>query len=109
MKAISLKEPWASLVLEGRKTIETRVRRTNYRGKLLLCASKDPKSEISGRAFATAELVDIRPMVKADEKEACCKVYEGAYAWILSDITAIKPFGVKGSLGLFNIDYKDND
>ena len=109
MKAISLKEPWASLVLEGRKTIETRVWRTNYRGKLLLCASKDPKSEISSRAFATAELVDISPMVKADEKEACCKVYEGAYAWILSDITEIKQFGVKGSLGLFNVDNKDKD
>ncbi len=109
MKAISLKEPWASLVLEGKKTIETRVWKTNYRGKLLLCASKNPKSVISGRAFATANLVDIRPMVKADEKEACCKVYNGAYAWILSDITAINPFAVKGSLGLFNVDYKDND
>ena len=109
MKAISLKEPWASLVFEGRKTIETRVWRTNYRGRLLLCASKSPKSSISGRAFATANLVDIRPMVKADEKEACCKVYDRAYAWILSDINVIKPFEVKGSLGLFNVDYKDKN
>jgi ASCH domain. len=43
MKAISLKEPWASLMLEGKKTIETRVWKTNYRGKLLLCASKNQK------------------------------------------------------------------
>ena len=109
MKAISLKEPWASLVLEGKKTIETRVWKTNYRGKLLLCASKNPKSSISGRAFATANLIDIRPMIKSDENEACCKVYDRAYAWILSDITVIKPFEVKGSLGLFNVDYKDKD
>ena len=105
MKAISLKEPWASLMLEGKKTMETRVWKTNYRGKLLLCASKNQKSAISGRAFATANLVDIRLMAKADEKDACCKVYDGVYAWILSDITAIKPFEVNGSLGLFNIDY----
>ncbi len=109
MKAISLKEPWATMVLKGQKTIETRVWKTNYRGKLLMCASKNPKSGISGKAFATANLADIRPMVKTDEGEACCKVYKGAYAWILSDITAIKPFGVKGSLGLFNVDYKNKD
>jgi ASCH domain. len=106
MKALSLKEPWASLVLEGRKTIETRVWKTNYRGQLLLCASKNPKSCISGKAFATANLVEIRPMKKTDEAKACCKVYEGAYAWILADITPIKQFDVKGSLGLFNVDYK---
>lgn len=109
MKAISLKEPWASLILEGKKTIETRVWKTNYRGKLLLCASKNPRSSISGKAFATANLVDIRHMAKTDEAKACCKVYEGAYSWILSDITVIKPFEVKGSLGLFNMDYKNVD
>lgn len=76
-------------------------------GRLLLCASKNPKSSISGKAFATANLVEIRPMVKADEEKACCKVYDGAYAWILSDIKPVAPFGVKGQLGLFNIDCKE--
>ena len=107
MKAISLKEPWASLMLKGQKTIETRVWKTDYRGKLLLCASKKPESSISGKAFATASLIDIRPMTKEDETPACCKIYDGAYAWILSDITAIKPFEVKGSLGLYNVDFKE--
>ncbi len=106
MKAISLKEPWASLILKGQKTIETRKWSTSYRGKILLCASKNPKSEISGKAFATANLIDIRKMTKEDEKKACCRLYEGAYAWIIKDVTPIKQFDVKGQLGLFSINYK---
>lgn len=40
MKAISLWEPWASLMMTGAKTIETRSWQTNYRGDLLICSSK---------------------------------------------------------------------
>jgi activating signal cointegrator 1 len=40
MKAISLWEPWASLIRTGAKKWETRSWTTNYRGKLLICASK---------------------------------------------------------------------
>lgn len=40
MKAISLWEPWASLMCSGAKTIETRGWRTSYRGDLLICASR---------------------------------------------------------------------
>ena len=105
MKAISIKEPWASMIREGRKTIETRTWKTNYRGKILLCASQKPKSDISGTAFATAELTDIRPMTKADEKDACCEVYDRAHSWFLENVTPIRPFPVKGQLGLFDVDY----
>jgi len=40
MKAISLHEPYASLIMVKAKTIETRGWRTHYRGPLLICASK---------------------------------------------------------------------
>jgi activating signal cointegrator 1 len=40
MKAISLWEPWASLVRTGAKKIETRGWLTIYRGELLICAAK---------------------------------------------------------------------
>lgn len=40
MKAISLWEPWASLIRTGAKTIETRHWETEHRGRLLICASK---------------------------------------------------------------------
>ena len=40
MKAISLWEPWASLIRTGAKTFETRTWKTGYRGELLICAAK---------------------------------------------------------------------
>ncbi len=100
MKAISIKEPWASLIKNGLKDIETRTWATKYRGPLLLCASKYPKSDISGHAFAKCNLVAIRPMLATDKKRACCEIYPKAQAWILKDIEIITPFPVKGQLGI---------
>jgi hypothetical protein len=40
MKAISLWEPWASLVFTGAKRLETRSWKSNYTGPLVICASK---------------------------------------------------------------------
>lgn len=40
VKAISLKEPWATVMAAGLKTIETRSWSTKYRGPLLICAAK---------------------------------------------------------------------
>ena len=39
MKAISLWQPWASLIAVGAKQYETRSWKTDYRGPLLICAS----------------------------------------------------------------------
>lgn len=103
MKALSIKEPWASMILSGKKTIETRTWKTNYRGPILLCASKNPKSKISGMAFATAKILDCSPMVRDDERFACCKKYLGAVSWFLVNIKKIRPFQVKGQLRLFEV------
>ncbi|HBA70804.1 MAG TPA: 2-oxoglutarate dehydrogenase E1 [Geobacter sp.] len=40
MKAISLWQPWASLIMTGAKKIETRGWPTKYRGPLVICAAK---------------------------------------------------------------------
>ena len=40
MKALTLRQPWATLVAIGAKKIETRSWRTKYRGPLLIHASK---------------------------------------------------------------------
>lgn len=38
-KVLSIKQPWASLIIEGFKPIENRTWKTNHRGKLLIHAS----------------------------------------------------------------------
>jgi hypothetical protein len=60
---------------------------------------------ILGYALCIANLVDCRPMTKADEYDACHQIYPRAVAWILSDIQQIQPFRVKGHLGLFEVPY----
>ncbi len=103
MKAISLKQPFANWVAEGKKTIETRTWPTKYRGPLLIVSSKSPKIEPAGFAVAIATVVDCRPMTEQDEPAACCKIYPKAWAWILEDIRPIKPFPVKGALGIYEV------
>lgn len=53
MKALSLRQPWAWLVVTGYKTIETRTWKTNYRGLLLIHASGkwDKRAEADYRAI----------------------------------------------------------
>jgi len=105
MKALSIKEPWASLIWKGEKTIETRVWSTRYRGPLILCASKYPTSHLSGMAFAIADLVECRPMTASDEAKAQCRVYPKAQAWVLRNKRNIELFPVRGTLGLFDVEY----
>lgn len=40
VKAISICEPWATLIRLGHKKLETRSWKTSYRGPLLICAAK---------------------------------------------------------------------
>src|SRR5690348_3780607 len=98
-RAISLKQPWANLVADGIKTIETRKWNTRYRGDVVICSSKKPATYPAGYAIAIAEIYDTRPMRKEDEKDACCKVYPKAHSWLLRNIRKLDPIiPVKGQL-----------
>ena len=119
MKALSLRQPYASFIAIGKKTIETRTWATNYRGKLLIVSSKGKiykdvpyRHFLSlglpfGMALATVELIACRPMIKEDEKAAMFPYREDLYAWVLINIKRIEPFPVKGRLKLFEVDYEE--
>lgn len=104
-KAISLKQPWANLIASGKKTIETRRWSTKYRGGLVICSSQKPKIDPAGYALCIVELYDVKPMKKKDERKACVKVYPGAYSWFLRNLRLLRPFPVKGSLGIYNLKF----
>lgn len=108
LKALSLKQPWANMIASGRKTIETRRWPTDYRGPLLIVSSRTPNIPPAGYAVALVTLSDCRPMTKTDESEAGCAVYPGAYAWVLNDIRRLKPFPVKGQLGIYEVSVEDD-
>lgn len=117
-KALCVKQPWASLIAAGVKTLECRSWRTSYRGPLTIVASQKPQfskkrmQELeteTGRAYPTGvvigvvDLVDVRPGKKGDAKQAVCEVLDG-YVWVLKNAHfTFADVPVKGRLGIFDL------
>ena len=106
MKAISIKQPWASLIAAGIKTREIRQWPTDHRGPLLIVSSRRPviDGHRHGAALCTVEVVGCRKMTAEDVPFACVPhVYPGHYAWELGRVRLIEPFAVLGQLRLFDV------
>lgn len=104
MKAISLKQPWANMVVSGKKTIETRKWKTKYRGPLLIVSSKEPQIEPFGYALGVVDVLDCVKMMPEHEEAACIEVYDKAQAWFLENPRHIHPFPVGGKLNVYDVE-----
>lgn len=123
MKVLTIKEPWATLIIEGYKAYEFRSWKTKYRGKILIHAGmslerdnaekfKDYNLEYSkGAIIGEAEIVDCIFVTKEvnDELRKINPLVYGKsghvekYAWKLENVKKYdKPIPVKGQLGLWN-------
>lgn len=108
MKCLSVKQPWASLIASGKKTIELRMRRNQkpwgYRGPLIICASGSPRKGTDfpigplGVAICLVEVVETRVATPEDSVAACGNVDPGEHAWIVRKIRDLPPVPVKGQL-----------
>jgi hypothetical protein len=106
MKAISIKQPWASLIAAGVKTLELRAWPTDHRGPLLICSSRRPivEGHRHGEALCVVKVVNCRPMTPADVPFACVREFHpDHYAWVLGDVRMIEPFPILGQLRLFDV------
>ena len=104
MKALSVKQPWAELIARGEKTIEVRDWSAKHRGPLLIVSCKRPNVWITGHAIAVVDLVDCRPMTRADEGAALGALQNGATAWVLENPRRVEPTPVRGWPGIYNVD-----
>lgn len=121
MKALSVKLPWWSRIEVGDKPLEVRSWTTKYRGELLICASRgqdiDGMQRVGlgsvsyiksmnrrGRAICIVDLVDCRPMTKADEAKAMVPYKPGLFVWVLANPRPTPGLSVKGRLGLFDVE-----
>jgi hypothetical protein len=104
MKALSLKEPWASLIVSGQKTIETRVWCTKHRGPLLIVGSQKPDGAFAGKAACIVDVLSCREMTVEDEEAACIALYPRAKAWMLGNLRRVRPVQLKGQLGVYEVD-----
>lgn len=127
-KVLTIKEPFASLIKENIKFIETRSWRTNYRGEIYIHAGKskvdlkddrivnlinllNDKEMKYGYILLRANLIDCVYMtpeyieeIKKNENEYMSGFYsEGRYGWILDNIEVLdQPILAKGQLGIWN-------
>ena len=128
MKVLTIKNPWAELIVSGYKQYEFRSWKTNYRGKILIHSSMNLEKDmlkrfedynlkyINGAIIGEADLVDcilvteqfnnelrdINPIVYGKSN------HQESYAWKLENIKKYtNPIYIKGKLGLWNYE-KEN-
>ncbi len=111
MKALSVRQPWASLIAVGLKTIEVRSRPWSYRGPLVICATAcavtvegedgQPLDLPYGVAVGVCEIVGCRLLTLADAEASMIDDLEphlGKWAWLIANAREIAPVRVKGQL-----------
>jgi hypothetical protein len=114
MKALSVRQPFADLIVSGLKPIENRTWRTSHRGLLYIHAGTQKHSmrhaEIEyrfgvrlaknhrayGAIIGHVELVDI-------VEESSSRWFDGPYGWVFVNPARIEPIPYLGMQGLFSI------
>ena len=120
--ALSVRQPWANLIVLGLKDIEIRTWATKYRGRLLIHAGttfdrvamwRFPMETVPrGAIIGSVKLAEILRFTRKTWKEEGDRhldtgqfPLETAYAWILEDQRPFsEPIPYKGALKLFRVD-----
>ncbi len=120
MKALSLKQPFAELILQGKKKIELRKWNTKFRGEFLIHTSKIPdkksmkkfgfKELPHGFIVGKAQLIDVKKYKTKKEHDKDKNLHLasnlwGNYGFILKDVKRIKPISAKGKLNFWEFNH----
>jgi hypothetical protein len=115
MKALAIRQPWATLIARGYKDIENRTWRTSFRGRFLVHASLKfdhegyawvqseiglslpaPSSYPRGGIIGSVELVDV-------VEESASPWFMGPHGFMLSEARQHEFYPMKGMLGFFEV------
>lgn len=110
MKVLSIKQPWAWLIIHGGKDIENRKWRTKFRGRFMVHASKAVDREAMkwfaieypskflhlGSIIGSVELTDV-------VESSSSKWFQGPIGFILKDPRPEPIRPLKGKLGFFEL------
>lgn len=130
MKAITIKQPWATLIAKGYKEYEFRTWKTKYRGDVLIHAGKNVDKKALKRfenlnldyplgcIIAKAKITDCVYVDKDFINKVVPKnpeVYRGlinkdnweGYGFKLEDVEEIQPIKINGRLSFWDYDYKE--
>ena len=123
MKCLSVSQPYADLIVQGKKTIELRTWNTKYRGEFLVHAPSKIKKDAckklgidetklrTGVIIGKAEIYDVKiydsvSELKSDHKKhfATEEFLRHKYGFLLRKPQELRiPIPYKGSLGFFNV------
>lgn len=126
IKALTISQPFASLIARGEKWVENRRWGTDYRGPLAIHAGKGTqylgRAELAnypvGCVIAIATLRACMPLASMRRLSRSTRIpdsaltigqvldhqhTEGPWCWILSDVRRIEPIKIGGAQGLWEI------
>jgi len=118
MKVLSIKQPYAELIVSGKKSIEIRSWNTKFRGEFLIHASLVPDKTAmikynftdlpTGVIIGKSTLLDVKEYstsqeFKKDQNKHLATTY-GKCGFILTNSKRIKSIPAKGKLGFWNFD-----
>ena len=128
MKVLTIKQPWATLIMQGNKRFEFRSWQTKYRGELLIHAGKGidkeaikrlskylPKELPLGKILGKVTLVDcikMSPEFKEELLKENHDIYTKSsfkenYGWQIDNVQVFdEPIDAKGHLSLWEYKYE---
>jgi hypothetical protein len=123
LKCLSVSQPFADLIISGKKTIELRKWNTNFRGEFLIHAPikirvddckrlKITKKLVTGVIIGKAELYDVKKYnsskeIKKDQKfHFASKNFQGkTFGFKIKNVKPLRiPIPWKGQLGFFDVE-----
>ncbi len=126
MKVLTIKQPWATLIMQGYKRFEFRSWKTNFRGEFLIHAGKGidkeamirlkkylPEEIPTGKILGKVTLTDCIAMndelaqmlAKENNDIYTTHSFTRNYAFQLENVQKFdEPIGAKGQLGFWNIE-----
>ena len=122
MKCLSVSQPFADLIISGKKIIELRNWNTNFRGEFLIHSPlkirtddskrlKIEKKFVTGAIIGKAQLYDVKQYhsikeIKSDQKFhfASKKFHNKTFGFMLKNAKSLRiPIPWKGQLGFFDV------
>ena len=126
MKALSIRQPWAWLIVQGIKDIENREWHTNFRGKIYIHAGKTTDASVPALSVTEDWIIErltedqrrryvttpkARGAIVGEVDIVDCVIcsdnpwFVGQYGFVLANPVAYdEPIPCKGMLGLFNVE-----
>jgi len=105
-KVLTVRQPWAQLIIDGIKPVENRTWQTDYRGPLLIHAAAkvcrktieqfdlNPDELPFGAIIGAVELTDIVTRHRSP-------FFTGPFGWVLKRPRAVRPVPLRGQLKLY--------